>query len=87
MSVLPTFWTACGHQHLSRNARGWLQPTPDYWRLWLQRPELVLVPESCPAEKRLHQALRDAPLMPVAQAQLQAQIGRASCRERVLYTV
>jgi len=72
MSVLPTFWTACGHQHLSRNARGWLQPTPDYWRLWLQRPELVLVPESCPAEKRLHQALRDAPLMPVAQAQLQA---------------
>ena len=69
---MPAFWTACGHQHLSRNARGWLQPTPDYWRLWLQRPELALVPESCPAEKRLHQALCDAPWMQVAPAQLQA---------------
>jgi hypothetical protein len=66
------FWTACGHQHLTRNARGWLSATPDYWRLWLQRPELALVPESCKAEKRLHQALLDAPLMQVAPAQLKA---------------
>lgn len=66
------FWTACGHQHLSRNARGWLSPSPDYWRLWLQRPELALVPESCMAEKRLHQALIDAPGMQVAPAQLKA---------------
>ena len=66
------FWTACGHQHLTRNARGWMAPTPDYWRLWLQRPELALVPESCKAEKRLHQALLDDPLMPVLPAQLQA---------------
>ncbi len=69
---MPAFWTACGHQHLSRNAQGWLQATSDYWRLWLQRPELALVPESCSAEKRLHQALLDAPLMQVAPAQLQA---------------
>jgi hypothetical protein len=66
------FWTACGHQHLRRNARGWMSATPDYWRLWLQRPELALVPESCPAEKRLHQALLDAPGMQVAPAQLKA---------------
>ena len=72
MSARPSFWTACGHQHLSRNARGWLQPTPDYWRLWLQRPELALVPESCPAEQRLHQALLDTPLLQVPAAQLQA---------------
>lgn len=69
---MPNFWTACGHQHLRRNARGWTSPTPDYWRLWLQRPELALVPESCPAEKRLHQALLDAPGMQVAPAQLKA---------------
>ena len=69
---MPDFWTACGHQHLSRDARGWLRPTPDYWQLWLQRPELALVPESCPAEKRLHQALLDAPLLQVAPAHLQA---------------
>jgi hypothetical protein len=66
------FWTACGHQHLKRDARGWVSATPDYWRLWLQRPELALVSESCPAEKRLHQALLDAPLMSVTPAQLQA---------------
>ena len=69
---MATFWTACGHQHLSRNAQGGLQPTPDYWRLWLQRPELMLVPESCAAEKRLHQALLDAPGRAVSPAQLQA---------------
>ena len=69
---MTTFWTACGHQHLSRNAQGWLQPTPDYWRLWLQRPELALVPESCAAEKRLHQALLDAPGSAVSPAQLKA---------------
>jgi hypothetical protein len=30
--------------------------SPDYWRLWLQRPEMALVAESCKAEKRLHAA-------------------------------
>ena len=69
---MTTFWTACGHQHLNRNAQGWLQPTPDYWRLWLQRPELALVPESCAAEKRLHQALLDDPGRTVSPAQLKA---------------
>ena len=66
------FWTACGHQLLERNGQGWMSATPDYWRLWLQRPELALVPESCSAEKRLHHALLDAPLVSVAPAQLQA---------------
>lgn len=64
------FWTACGHQHLRRDTRGWMSATPDYWRLWLQRPELALVPESCQAEKRLHKALLDNPLVQVAPAQL-----------------
>lgn len=66
------FWTACGHQHLRRDTRGWMSATPDYWRLWLQRPELALVPESCQAEKRLHKALLDNPLVQVAPAQLSA---------------
>ncbi len=69
---MTTFWTGCGHQHLSRNARGWLQPTSDYWRLWLQRPELALVPESCAAEQRLHQALMDAPNRTVMPGELSA---------------
>jgi len=69
---MQNFWTACGHQHLTRNERAWLSPTPDYWRLWLQRPELALVPESCKAEKRLHQALLTDPLMTVTPADLKA---------------
>lgn len=69
---MQNFWTACGHQHLTRNERAWLSPTPDYWRLWLERPELALVPESCKAEKRLHQALLTDPLMTVTPADLKA---------------
>ena len=66
------FWTACGHQHLKLNERGWMSPTPDYWRLWLERPEMALVPESCKAEKRLHKALFETPAMQVATADLKA---------------
>lgn len=65
---MSTFWTACGHQHLTRNERGWLVPSPDYWQLWLQRPEMALVPESCKAEKRLHAALSAEPGMQVTPA-------------------
>jgi hypothetical protein len=56
-----SFWTSCGHDRLTRNERDWLQPTDDYWRLWLQRPELALVEESCEAEQALHAALIQAP--------------------------
>jgi hypothetical protein len=69
---MQNFWTACGHHHLTRDERGWMNATPDYWRLWLERPELALVEESCKAEKRLHQALLDTPLMQVTPAQLKA---------------
>ena len=44
-----------------RDARGWCLPTDDYLRLFLRRPELALVPESCPAEMALHVALMAAP--------------------------
>jgi len=43
---------------------------PDYWRWWLQRPEMALVPESCKEEIRLHKALLETPLMQVAPASL-----------------
>ena len=65
-------WTACGHQHLTPNAQGWLTTSPDYWRLWLQRPEMALVPESCKEEIRLHNALLETPLMQVSPASLKA---------------
>jgi len=63
------FWPACGFERLQRDARGWLAVTPDYLRLFLDRPELALVPQSCAAERRLHAALRADPLQaPAPQA-------------------
>ena len=67
-----TFWSSCGHDRLSSDARGWLVPTADYWRLWLQRPELALVDESCEAECALHTALLHDPFRAVPQTELDA---------------
>jgi hypothetical protein len=65
------FWPTCGFQQLRRNARGWLEVTPEYLRLFLNRPELALVPESCPAEIRLHKSLLAAPSSAVPASELQ----------------
>ncbi len=65
-------WTPCGFDHLTRDGRGWLIPTEDYWRLWLQRPELALVEESCAAERALHASLMDTPTRTVGQPELDA---------------
>ena len=55
---------------LTRDARGWLEPNDDYWRLFLARPELMPVPESCDAERALHAALLQAPGQAVAPLRL-----------------
>ena len=47
-------------------------PTDGYLRLYLQRPELALVEESCTAEIALHTALVDHPRATVGEAQLTA---------------
>jgi len=67
-------WPASGAQHLVADARGWHAPTPDYWRHWLQRPELALVPESCVAERGLHEALQHDPLRGVIPGQIEAML-------------
>jgi hypothetical protein len=66
------FWPSSGFGRLQRNPRGWLLPTDDYLRLFLARPELALLPESCAAEQALHAALQAAPARPVGEDQLQA---------------
>jgi hypothetical protein len=63
-------WPSSGHAHLLVNQQGWLQATPAYWRHWLARPELALVPESCRAERSLHGQLLQQPLLRVADLQL-----------------
>jgi Family of unknown function (DUF6352) len=64
------FWPASGFSVLQRNERGWLIPSDAYLRLFLARPELALVEESCPAERLLHAALQDQPRRAVAQEEL-----------------
>lgn len=55
------FWPGCGYEHLSRDERGGLRPGDDWWRLFLARPELAPVTESCAAERALHAALLEQP--------------------------
>lgn len=66
------FWPSSGFALLTPNARGWLVPTEAYWRLFLTRPEMALVPESCPGETTLHEALSAQPLHVVSEAALLA---------------
>ncbi|MDO8386275.1 MAG: DUF6352 family protein [Polaromonas sp.] len=66
------FWPSSGFTRLQRNPRGWLLPTDDYLRLFLARPELEVLPESCVAEQALHAALQAEPARPVSEPELQA---------------
>jgi hypothetical protein len=66
------FWPSSGFGRLRRNARGWLEPTDEYLRLFLARPELALVPESCAAERALHAALVEHPARVVSAVELDA---------------
>lgn len=66
------FWPSSGFTHLQRDPRGWLIPTDAYLRLFLARPELALVEESCKAEIALHGALTLTPRRKVPTAELQA---------------
>ena len=72
IAPMQNLWPSSGFSQLQRNPRGWLLPTDDYLRLFLVRPELALLPESCPAERALHAALLASPCGPVAAGALQA---------------
>jgi hypothetical protein len=66
------FWQSSGFKLLDRDANRWLKVTPDYIRHMLSRDELAIVPESCAAERRLHDALIAEPLRKVADDELLA---------------
>jgi Family of unknown function (DUF6352) len=55
------FWPASGFTALQRDADGTLRAGDDYLRLFLGRPELAPVAESCDSERALHAALLDQP--------------------------
>lgn len=65
------FWPTAGWDRLHINDQGQLQATVAWLARFLSGPELALVRESCAAERRLHHALADDPMLPVAEARLQ----------------
>ncbi len=84
MAPMQNFWPSSGFTPLQRNPRGWLLPTDDYLRQFLNRPELAPVSESCQAECDLHARLLALPTSAVSQAEMQ-QIQDEDVRESYQY--
>ncbi|UPY37818.1 DUF6352 family protein [Sediminicoccus sp. KRV36] len=59
------FWVASGHHLCDLDEDGRLRATPDLWRAFLARPELVPPAEACDAERALHARLMEHPLAEV----------------------
>jgi hypothetical protein len=66
------FWTNCGFKLLKRGGAGRLIVTDDYLRAYFMRPELAPVPQSCDAERALHDALMADPRRKVTDADIAA---------------
>ncbi len=66
------FWVASGHHLCDRDEDGRILGTPDLWRAFCARPELVPPEEACDAERALHARLLDDPLRPVPPAEIAA---------------
>lgn len=66
------WWRACGYTLLTRGPDQRLVVTDDYLRAYYARPELAPIPESCEAERDLHQSLVTDPRRPVADQQIAA---------------
>jgi hypothetical protein len=74
------FWVASGHHLCDRDAAGRIHGTPDLWRAFCARPELVPPAEACEAERALHAALLADPLRAVPAAE-RAALADADARE------
>jgi hypothetical protein len=66
------FWVASGHHLCDRDSDGRIHATPDLWRAFCARPELMPPPEACEAERRLHAALLTDPLRAVPPEEIAA---------------
>lgn len=74
------FWVASGHHLCDLVEHGRLAATPDLWRAFLARPELIPPEEACDAERALHAALMADPAQPVDPARIAA-LADADARE------
>jgi hypothetical protein len=67
---MTNYWPHSAYQTLTLSPDGQLLVTDDFLRTYLNRPELSLVPESCAAERSLHQRLMNNPRLQVADADI-----------------
>ncbi|QWE27073.1 DUF6352 family protein [Polynucleobacter sp. AP-Ainpum-60-G11] len=69
---MTNFWPHSAYQTLAVGSDNQLLVTDDFLRTYLLRPELKLVPESCDAERALHQCLSENPRATIADQEITA---------------
>ncbi len=69
---MTNFWTHSAYKTLEVGSDNQLLVTDDFLRTYLLRPELHLVPESCDAERTLHQRLTENPRAAISDADIAA---------------
>lgn len=69
---MTNYWANSAYSTLAISPDHQLLVTDDFLRTYMNRPELALVPESCPAERALHQRLTDNPRSEVVEADIAA---------------
>lgn len=79
-TTLPDFWLSSAFHRLERDAAGYLTVTDDFFRAYLERPELRPAEPADPGERALHDKLRATPRTGVAADEL-ASIADADTRE------
>ena len=66
------YWANSAYSTLAISPDHQLLVTDDFLRTYMTRPELKLVPESCAAERSLHQRLTESPRAQVLEAEIAA---------------
>ncbi len=69
---MTNFWPHSAYKTLEVGSDNQLLVTDDFLRTYLLRPELHLVPESCDAERTLHQRLTENPRATISDADIAA---------------
>ena len=69
---MTNYWANSAYSTLAISPDHQLLVTDDFLRTYMARPELALVPESCPNERALHQRLTDNPRVEVSEAEISA---------------
>ena len=69
---MSNYWPNSAYQTLAVSPDRQLLVTDDFLRIYMQRPELSLVPESCAKERSLHQHLTENPRAEIAESDIAA---------------